>query len=70
VGLLCLDFYHAHRNEIFPDDALVIGHEPTPDMLLGDVLNQRTYKSFTSGIPGQMEEMKYRAIDQEHPTFY
>jgi len=53
-------FDHAHGNQVFPDEVMIIGHELTREMLLGDVLNQRTYKSFTSALPAQAEDLKKR----------
>ena len=53
-------FDHAHGNQIFGDDVEIIGHEFVREMLLSDVLNQRTNRSFTEGIPTQIEQMKAR----------
>ena len=51
-------FDHAHGNQIFGDDVEIIGHEFVRQMLMTDVLDQRTNRSFTEGIPAQIEQMK------------
>ena len=53
-------FDHAHGNQIFGDDVEIIGHDFVRTMLSSDVLVQRTNRSFTQGIPDQIEEMKTR----------
>lgn len=53
-------FDHAHGNQAFGPDVQIIGHEYTREKLLGDVLNENTYLSFTSAIPDQIEQMKKR----------
>ena len=35
---------HAHGNQVFPEGVEIIGHEYTRERLLGDVLNESTYK--------------------------
>ena len=37
-------FDHAHGNQIFPEGVKIIGHEFTREKLLGDVLEEDTYK--------------------------
>ena len=50
---------HAHGNQVFPDDVVLIGHEVTRQMLLGNVLEQYTYKtSFADRIPAQIEDLR------------
>lgn len=51
-------FDHAHGNQVFPADVEIIGHEFTRQMLLTNVLEQRTYKSFTSPVPGQIADLQ------------
>jgi len=53
-------FDHAHGNQIFGDDVEIIGHDFVRSMLQSDVLQQRTNRSFTEGIPSQIEQMKAR----------
>ena len=53
-------FDHAHGNQIFGDDVEIIGHDFVRTMLMSDVLTQRTNRSFTEGIPAQIEELKAR----------
>ena len=51
-------FDHAHGNQIFGDEVEIIGHEFVRQMLMTDVLDQRTNRSFTVGIPAEIERMK------------
>ena len=51
-------FDHAHGNQIFGDDVEIIGHDFVRTMLSSDVLSQRTNRSFTAVIPGQIEQRK------------
>ena len=53
-------FDHAHGNQIFGDDVEIIGHEFVRSMLMTDVLAQRTNRSFTAGIPAQVEALRAR----------
>ena len=53
-------FDHAHGNQIFGDDVEIVGHDFVRQMLQTDVLKQRTNRSFTEGIPDQIEQMKAR----------
>jgi glyoxylase-like metal-dependent hydrolase (beta-lactamase superfamily II) len=61
-------FDHAHGNQIFSDDVMVIGHEFTREKLLGDVMNERTYKSFTTGLPAQIDDLKKQIAAQSDPS--
>lgn len=61
-------FDHAHGNQVFPPEVEIIGHEFTRAMLLTDVLQQRTYVSFTAGLPKQIEELKAQAAREADPT--
>jgi cyclase len=53
-------FDHAHGNQIFGDDVEIVGHEYIRKMHLTNVLKQRTNRSFTEGLPGQIAQMKQR----------
>ena len=57
-------FDHAHGNQIFPADVEVIGRLFTREKLEGNVLEERTYQSCTSGIPGQLESLKQQIADE------
>jgi glyoxylase-like metal-dependent hydrolase (beta-lactamase superfamily II) len=57
-------FDHAHGNQVFPDDVLIIGHEFTREKLIGDPLNERSYKSFTGALPAQVEALKKQIAEQ------
>lgn len=51
-------FDHAHGNQIFGDEVEIIGHEYIRKMHLTNVLQQRTNRSFTEGLPGQIAQLK------------
>ena len=51
-------FDHAHGNQVFADDVLIIGHEYTRMKLTGDPLNEPSFKSFTTPIPAQIDAMR------------
>jgi cyclase len=51
-------FDHAHGNQVFPRDVLIIGHEVTRQMLTGDPLHGRTFTSMTAAIPGQIADLQ------------
>ena len=53
-------FDHAHGNQIFGDDVEIIGHEYVRRMHLSNVLQQRTNRSFTDVLPGQIAQLKQR----------
>ena len=46
-------FDHAHGNQIFGDDVEIVGHEYIRKMHLTNVLQQRTNRSFTEGLPAR-----------------
>ncbi len=51
-------FDHADGNQVFGDDVEVIGHRFTREALEGNPLEGRTFQAFTSGIPGQIEQLQ------------
>ena len=51
-------FDHADGNQVFGDDVEVIGHRFTREALEGNPLEGRTFQTFTSGIPGQIEQLQ------------
>ena len=53
-------FDHSHGNQIFGDDVEIIGHEYIRKMHQSNVLQQRTNKSFSEGLPAQIADMKQR----------
>ena len=53
-------FDHAHGNQAFPDGVEIIGHEYTREKLLGPVLEESTFLSFTTALPAQIEDLKRR----------
>ncbi len=48
-------FDHAHGNQAFPDGVEIIGHEYTREKLLGDVLDEPTYK--VMGSPAAQQKI-------------
>src|SRR5687768_4059024 len=53
-------FDHAHGNQIFGDDVEIVGHEYIRKMHLTNVIQQRTNRSFSEGLPNQIAQMKQR----------
>ena len=51
-------FDHAHGNQIFGDDVEVIGHDYVRRMHLGNVLEQRTNRSFDAAVPVQIARLE------------
>ena len=51
-------FDHAHGNQIFGSNVAIIGHEFTRFMLLNNVRDRRTYRSFTEGIPKAIADLE------------
>jgi cyclase len=60
-------FDHAHGNQIFGDDVEIVGHEYIRKMHLTNVLQQRTNRSFTEGLPAQIAQMKQRVAQTTDP---
>ena len=51
-------FDHAHGNQVFADQATIIGHEYTRERLLGNVLEEATYQLWTGDLAGAVEQMR------------
>ena len=49
---------HVHGNQVYPPDVEIIGHEYIRKMHQSNVLQQRTNKSFSEGLPAQIADMK------------
>ena len=60
-------FDHAHGNQIFGDEVEIVGHEYIRRMHLTNVLQQRTNKSFTDVLPGQIAQLKQRIAQATDP---
>jgi cyclase len=60
-------FDHAHGNQIFGDDVEIVGHEYIRRMHLSNVLQQRTNRSFTDVLPGQIAQIKQRIAQATDP---
>lgn len=60
-------FDHAHGNQVFPEGVDIIGHEYTREKLLGKVLEENTFRSFASAVPGQIAELKALVAQEDDP---
>ncbi len=60
-------FDHAHGNQIFGDDVEIMAHEFIRKMHLTNVIQQRTNRNFTAGLPAQIEQMKGRIAKAATP---
>jgi cyclase len=64
-------FDHAHGNQSFPPGVEIIGHEFTRAKLNGDignVLEERTFKSFSDGVPTMVANLARRAAAATDPA--
>ena len=61
-------FDHAHGNQIFGDDVEIIAHEHVRQLHQSNVLEQRTNRSFTVGIPGQIERLTQQMTEATDPV--
>lgn len=64
-------FDHAHGNQSFPGGVEIIGHEFTRAKLNGDignVLEERTFLSFSNAVPGTVERLANQAEQETNPT--
>ena len=60
-------FDHSHGNQIFGPQVEIIGHEFVRQMHLSNVLQQRTNRSFTVGLPNQIERLKQQVAAATDP---
>ena len=60
-------FDRAHGNQVLGEDVEIIGHDYVRQIHLSNVLEQRTNRSFTVGIPGQIEQMRKRLAVSTDP---
>ena len=51
-------FDHSHGNQVFGDDVEIIGHEYVRQQHLANVMEQRTNRTFSAAIPGQIERLR------------
>ncbi len=61
-------FDHSHGNQIFGDDVEIIGHEYVREQHLANVLGQRTNRTFSAAIPGQVKRLKEQAAAETDAT--
>jgi glyoxylase-like metal-dependent hydrolase (beta-lactamase superfamily II) len=58
-------FDHAHGNQIFGDEVEIIGHDFIRALLLTNVLEQRTNRSFAAALPAQIAQLKQRLGEEK-----
>jgi len=58
---------HAHGNQVFMQDAQVIGHDNTRKRMLGNVLEQYTYLNSVKPIPERVSQLKQRIAQEKDP---
>jgi len=58
---------HSHGNQVFMQDAQVIGHDNTRKRMLGNVLEQYTYLNSVKPIPERVEQLKQRIAQEKDP---
>jgi glyoxylase-like metal-dependent hydrolase (beta-lactamase superfamily II) len=61
-------FDHAHGNQIFDPTVLIIGHEFTRQMLLGNPTAMPLYQNYLNGMPGQIDTLRKRIADEKDPA--
>src|ERR1051325_1548166 len=60
---------HAHGNQIFDKDVVIIGHEFTREMLTGGKSVQMPlYANYVTGLPRQIEDLKKRLAAESDPA--
>jgi glyoxylase-like metal-dependent hydrolase (beta-lactamase superfamily II) len=59
---------HAHGNQIFGPDVQLIGHEYVRQMLLTDILESRSFRSFIDPVPGQIETIRKQLAAEADAT--
>ena len=63
-------FDHAHGNQSFPQGVEIIGHEFTRAKLngeIGNVLEERTFRSFSDPVPGLVANLEERVASESNP---
>jgi glyoxylase-like metal-dependent hydrolase (beta-lactamase superfamily II) len=58
---------HSHGNQVFMQDAQVIGHDNTRKRMLGNVLEQYTYLNSVQPIPARVENLKQQIAQEKDP---
>ena len=58
---------HAHGNQVFMQDAQVIGHDNTRKRMLGNVLEQYTYLNSVQPLPARVEALRQRIAQEKDP---
>ena len=60
-------FDHSHGNQVFGDEVEIIAHEFVRKQHTADVQRQRTNRTFSAAIPGQIEAARARAAAATDP---
>jgi glyoxylase-like metal-dependent hydrolase (beta-lactamase superfamily II) len=58
---------HSHGNQVFMQDAQVIGHDNTRTRMLTNVLEQFTYLSSVQPVPARVETLRQRIAQESDP---
>src|SRR5882762_11993902 len=61
------NYDHAHGNQVFMQDAQVIGHDNTRKRMLGNVLEQYTYLNSVQPLPARVEALRQRIAQEKDP---
>lgn len=61
-------FDHSHGNQIFGDDVEIVAHEFVRKQHLADVRMQRTNRTFSAAIPGQLDSARARLAAATDPA--
>jgi glyoxylase-like metal-dependent hydrolase (beta-lactamase superfamily II) len=59
---------HAFGNQIFGPEVQIIGHENTRKRMLGNVLEQYTYRTSIDPVPARVEALRKRIADEKDPA--
>jgi len=58
---------HAFGNQVFGPDVQIIGHDNTRKRLLGNTMEQYTYRSSIDPVPARVEALRKRIADEKDP---
>lgn len=61
-------FDHSHGNQVFGDEVEIIAHEFVRKQHTADVLKQRTNRTFSAAIPGQIQQARERVAAANSPA--
>ncbi len=58
---------HAHGNQVFEPEVVIIGHEYTREQLLGDILHSKTYLAFIGELPQMTKTLQKQIAGETDP---